>query len=65
MLRAITTEDSVLEGTPNSQILREAVRRLLETPTFKRAQRLSELLDYLARQTLAGDTESMKEGSIG
>jgi hypothetical protein len=65
MLRAITTEDSVLEGTPNSQILREAVRRLLETPTFRRAQRLSELLDYLARQTLAGDTESMKEGSIG
>ena len=39
--------------------------RILESKTFRNTEVLKRLLDYLGRKTLAGDTEDLKEYTVG
>ena len=50
---------------PDSKILSSAVREILGSRFFQRSYRLSQLLAYLAEQTLKQDFESLKECVIG
>lgn len=45
--------------------LSDVVQRILASPPFQRAHRLSELLQYLCEHTLAGNAQAVKENAIG
>ena len=65
-MRSTIPGQEALPNVGNSdQQLTEAVNRVLGSPVFERTHRLSELLTYLCRCTIAGDSQALKEGAIG
>jgi len=52
-------------ATPPPERLREALERVLESPSFIRSPRLSRFLRFIVESTLEGEDEKLKEYTIG
>jgi len=50
---------------PSTGEIREQLARILGSPVFKNSKRYAEVLRYIVEQTLAGNTEHLKERTIG
>jgi hypothetical protein len=50
---------------PSIGEIREQLARILGSPVFKNSKRYAEVLKYIVEQTLAGNTEHLKERTIG
>src|SRR5882724_6802126 len=52
-------------GTPDSEQVRDQLARILSSPVFRNSKRYAAVLKYTVEQTLAGNTEHLKERTIG
>ena len=62
---ASSTEDPGRIAAPDAEILSRAVKEILDSPSFQRSHRLSQLLGYLAERTVEQDFVALKECAIG
>jgi hypothetical protein len=53
------------EIAPSAQQIREQLARILESPVFRNSKRYAAVLTYIVEQTLAGNTDQLKERTIG
>ena len=53
------------QAAPSSTAVRSALRQVLDSATFARAQRMRELLDFLVEQMLSGSHRDTQEYAVG
>jgi hypothetical protein len=59
-------KDTILaESLPNAALVREQLRRLVAHPLFTKSKRYPVLLTYAVEQTLLGNSNELKERTIG
>jgi hypothetical protein len=65
MLSESTEKSSAAWSEPDKTAIRAQLERLLANPHFRQSKRFPSFLRFVIEQTLAGDTDSIKERTLG
>lgn len=65
MLSESTEKSSVAWSEPEKTAIRAQLERLLANPHFRQSKRFPSFLRFVIEQTLAGDTDGIKERTLG